>query len=274
VDTSAGRTYSGSPVTLARDVARDIFRRDLSVPLSDTTAYSTLPDDPCTMALVDAEDSAAIIARMCREFNWIAGHNQAGREVATAWLERVSDASADYSVTSADMVAGSITGLDATSLDDLVTLPSVRWDWTQADGYRQQGAVTDITADPSTLTANNYLQTITGFGDFLTSQDAYLTLHEGWRISGLRQSSEIEYRYGGSPESLYIPARMGWAATRKNIATFRVNDTHASASAYVGQRIAVTHKRYTSGIPYYGTLVATYWYPGDGQTQLTVMFDP
>ena len=274
VSTSAGRTYSGSPVTLARDVARDIFRRDLETPLTDTTAYASLPDDACTMALVDAEDSAYVLARMCREFNWVAGHNQAGQEVATAWLSRLFSATSDYSVTSADMVAGSITGLDASALEDLVTVPSLRWDWTQADGYRQQGAVTEVSTDPATLTAENYLATISGFGDFATSLDAYQILHAGWQASGLRRPAEIEYRYGGSPLSLYVPARMEWAAGRKDIATFRINDAHAAAAAYVGQRIAVSHKRYTAGGTGYGTLVAAYWYPGDGQVQHTVMFDP
>lgn len=274
VSTSAGRTYSGSPVTLARDVARDIFRRDLETPLTDTTVYASLPDDSCTMALVDAEDSASVLARMCREFNWVAGHNQAGQEVATAWLSRLFSATSDYSVTSSDMVAGSITGLDASALEDLVTVPSLRWDWTQADGYRQQGAVTEVSTDPATLTAENYLATISGFGDFATSLDAYQILHAGWQASGLRRPAEIEYRYGGDPLSLYVPARMEWAAGRKDIATFRFNDTHAAAAAYVGQRIAVSHKRYTAGGTGYGTLVATYWYPGDGQVQHTVMFDP
>lgn len=274
VSTSAGRTYSGSPVTLARDVARDIFRRDLAVPLADTTAYASLPADACTMALVQAEDSATVLSRMCREFNWVAGHNQSGQEVATAWLSRLFSATSDYSITSSDMVAGSITGLDSTALEDLVTLPSLRWGWTQADGYRQQGAVTEVSTDPSSLTADNYLATISGFGDFSTSLDAYQILHVAWQASGLRRADDIEYRYGGDPLSLYIPARMEWAALRKDIATFRINDTHPAAAAYVGQRIAVSHKRYTAGGTGYGTLVATYWYPAEGQVQLTVMFDP
>lgn len=273
VDVLSGRTSSSVPITLARDAARDIFLRDLSVPLASTTAYASLPADQISMALVEAEDSAAIIARMCEEFNWVAGHDGAGAEVATAWLARVGTASADYAVANADIVGGSISGVDATSLDDVATLPSLSWGWTQADGFSNRGNVTDCSGSPDDLTPENYLQTLTGFGDYATSLDAYTLLYEAWQRSGIKRSLAVEYRYGGTPESLYIPARMAWAASRKSILQFRVNDTHAAAAAYVGQRISVSHKRYATNTVY-GTLVATYWYPAQGQVQLTVMLDP
>jgi hypothetical protein len=284
--TSSGRTYgahwtalpggitSGDPVVQARDMAQDIMLRDLGLTLSQISGYSTLPDATVSAILVDQEDSAKTLARMCEEFNWIGAHDAAGREVATAWLSRLYTASADYTVTTADMVEGSITGVDATSLDDIVTLPRTSWSSTQADGFREQGTVTDCTADPSTLDSSNYLRTITGFGDFSTALEAYEILHTAWQRSGVRRSETIEYRYGGNPTDLLFPARMEWAASRKDILTFRVNESHASASAYCGQRIAVEHKRYTMGGTAYGTLVAAYWYPGEGQTQLTVMLDP
>jgi hypothetical protein len=284
--TSAGRTYGahwtalpggvspGDPITEARDMAQDVLLRDLGLTLSQISGYSTLPSYTASAILSEQEDSAKTLARMCQEFNWIGAHDSTGREVATAWLTRLYTTSADYTVTSADMVEGSITGVDATSLDDVITLPRVSWSSTQADGFREQGTVTDCTADPDDLTPSNYLRTITGFGDYSTALNAYQILHEAWKRSGVRRSDEIQYRYGGNPTDLLLPARMEWAASRKDILTFRVNEGHASAAAYCGQRIAVTHKRYTGGGTAYGTLVAAYWYPQEGQTQLTVMMDP
>jgi len=284
--TSRGRTYGahwtalpggitlGDPVVQARDMAQDIMLRDLGLTLSQISGYSTLPDATVSAILDDQEDSAKTLARMCEEFNWVGAHDQAGREVATAWLSRLYTATQDYTVTTADMVEGSITGVDATSLDDIITLPRVSWSSTQADGFREQGTVTDCTADPSTLDSSNYLRTITGFGDFSTALEAYRILYTAWQRSGVRREGSFEYRYGGNPTDLLLPARMEWAASRKDLVTFRVNESHASASAYCGQRIAVTHKRYTMGGTAYGTLVAAYWYPGEGQCQLTVMLDP
>lgn len=287
VSTSSGRTFdthwtalpggvsNGDPITDAAHIAQDVFLRDLAVPQADIGAsYLTLPAFPARVALVDQEDSASILARMCREFNWIGAHDNAGRETLVAWLENLYALSADYAVTNADIVADSITGVDATSLDDIVTLPRASWDWTQADGFRAAGTVTDCSADPSTLTPTNYLRTISGFGDFATALAAYETLHESWKRNGVRRSESIEYRYGGTPTDLLLPARLEWSASRKDILQFKLNESHAAASAYLGQRIAVTHKRYTGGGTVYGTIVARYWFPEDGQIQLTVMLDP
>lgn len=284
--TSSGRTYGahwttlpagvsyGDPITEARDMARDMMIRDLGLSYTDVLGYYDLPDATASAVLDQQEDSAKTLARMCQEFNWIGAHDLAGRETATAWLERLYTTDSDYTVTTADMVEGSISGVDATSLDDVVTLPRVSWSSTQADGFREQGTVTDCTVDPDDLDSSNYLRTITGFGDFATALEAYQILHEAWKRSGVRRPGTFEYRYGGNPTDLLFPARMEWAASRKDILTFRVNELHPSSAAYCGQRIAVSHKRYTGGGTVYGTLVAIYWYPGQGQSQLTVMLDP
>lgn len=266
---------NGDPITEAAHVAQDIFLRDLAIPQADIGAsYLTVPAYTARVALVEQEDSASVLARMCREFNWVGAHDNAGRETLVAWLDRLYTASADYAVTNAEIVEDSIDGVDATSLDDIVTLPRVSWDWTQADGYRGAGTVTDCSADPSTITPSNYLRTISGFGDYSTALAAYEVLNEAWSRNGVRRSATIEYRYGGNPTDLYLPALLAWAASRKDILRFKLNETHAAASAYLGQRISVTHKRYTGGGTVYGTLVARYWFPADGQIQLTVMLDP
>lgn len=288
VSISSGRTFAahwdalpsgkanGDPITDAAHVAQDILLRDLGLDQATEigAGYDTVPSYPARVALVEQEDSARVLARMCREFNWVGGHDNAGKETLVPWLSRLYSASSDYSVANADIVENSIDGIDATSVDDVATLPRVSSDWTQKDGFRQSGTVTDCTALPSMLTASNYLQYISGFGDFSTALDSYSVLHEAWKRNGIRQSEDIEYRYGGNPTDLLVPARLEWAASRKDILPFRLSEEHAAASAYVGQRIDITHKRYTGGGTAYGTLVARYWYPEDGQIQLTVMLDP
>jgi hypothetical protein len=288
VDAVSGRTFAsrwstlpsgkviGDPITNAAHVAQDILLRDLGLDQATEigAGYDTVPAYPARVALVEQEDSAAILARMCREFNWVGGHDNAGKETLVPWLSRLYSASSDYSVANADIIENSIDGIDATSVDDVVTLPRVSSDWTQKDGFRQSGTVTDCTASPSTLTASNYLQYISGFGDYSTALDSYSVLHEAWKRNGVRNSDQIEYRYGGNPTDLLVPARLEWAASRKDLLTFRLSEEHTAAAAYVGQRIDITHKRYTGGGTAYGTLVARYWYPEDGHIQLTVMLDP
>lgn len=83
----------------------------------------------------------------------------------------------------------------------------------------------------------------------------------------------IEYRTGGNPLDLYYGALLQWAASRKDLLDLRVNEGHAAALAHVGQRVDVTHRRYTGGGTVYGTVVGRWWHPEDGQAQLLVMLD-
>lgn len=160
----------------------------------------------------------------------------------------------------------------------MVTLPTVLSDWTQADGYHARAVVTDCTVDPDNLDASNYLRTIAGFGDLATSTAIYSVLHAAYQRHAVRNAKNVTYRFGGDPASLYIYQRLTWAAVRKDIISFRVNEGHAVASAHVGQRVEIDHKRYRkadlAGSSLFGTVVARYWYPDQGQTQITVMLDP
>lgn len=51
-------------------------------------------------------------------------------------MERIGSTSYDYDVTTADMIRETVTGLQATAIEDVVTLPTFSGHWTQADGYR------------------------------------------------------------------------------------------------------------------------------------------
>lgn len=284
---SAGRTYgahwpalpagksNGDAITQPRDMALDILYRDLGLVAAqvDFAAFQALPDGTVSAVLSEQEDSRDVLARLAREWNWILGHDASGRETATAWLEPVYSMSADYSIANADIVSGTLVGIDQTALEDVVTLPSLSWDRTQADGFRQAGAVVDVTADPSAITPSNYLQTITGFRDFSTALDAYIVLHVAWERSIILRSGEYTYTTGGTPFDLYYGRLMEWAASRKDVLDLRINEGHAAAAAHVGQRVSVTHRRYTGGGTVYGTVAGRWWHPEDGQAQLVVMLD-
>lgn len=287
VSTASGRTFgahwpalpvgvsNGDPITQARDMALDILYRDLGLVAAqvDFDAFQALPDGIISAAIVEQEDSRALLARLAREWNWVLGHDLQGRETATAWLESMHSLTSDYSVANADIVSGTLVGIDQTALEDIVTMPDMSWSWTEADGFRSSGTVTDVSTPPASLNASNYLQYITGLGDFATALDAYTILHEAWKRSIVMRRGAVEYRTGGDPLSLYYGRRLEWAASRKDLLDLRVNEGHAAASAHVGQRVDVTHRRYTGGGTVYGTVVGRWWHPEDGQAQLLVMLD-
>ena len=286
-DLSSGRTYgahwpslptgkaNGDPITLPGHVALDLLYRDLGLGSGevDQAPFEALPSGSARVALVAQEDSAAILARMAREWNWVIAHDVQGKEVATAWLERHGGIEYDYAIANADIVEGSLTGLGKTAILDIITEPSLSWDWTPLDGFRQSGQVLDITVDPATLNGSNYLQYISGMGDAVSSIAQYSILHNGYKTTQEARKARIEYRYGGLPEDLYMGALAEWLCQRKTLLDFRILDTHSASAAYCGQRIRVTHRRHTGGDPVYGTLVSKMWIPGDNQVQMVVMLD-
>lgn len=287
VSTASGRTFgahwpelpagasNGDPITQARDMALDILYRDLGLVSAqvDFDAFQALPDGNVSAAIVEQEDSSALLARLAREWNWVLGHDMQGRETATAWLGSMHSEASDYSIANGDIVSGTLVGVDQTALEDIITMPDLSWDWTEADGFRASGTVTDVSTPPASLNASNYLQHITGLGDFATALDAYTVLHEAWKRGIVMRRGAIEYRTGGNPLDLYYGALLQWAASRKDLLDLRVNEGHAAALAHVGQRVDVTHRRYTGGGTVYGTVVGRWWHPEDGQAQLLVMLD-
>lgn len=271
----SGRKSSGTPIIYAKDAAADILSRDLGLGAGevDTASFAALPDQPVRMSVVDVESSAEIIARMAREFNWIIGHDGTGKERAKTWLDRVGTSSTDWSVTSADIVKDSVTP-SLTSTEDTICEPQTAWDWTYADGFRQKGRITDISKSPASITAGNYLQTISGFGEYAASLAIYTAIHANYLETLERGQQAIEYRYGGNPTDLYAGALAAWLSARKPLLDFKVPEDRACAACVVGDRITITHKRYTNNIPRHGTICGRWWHPMDGVVQILAMMDP
>jgi hypothetical protein len=296
VDTSAGRTFgahwpalpagksNGDPITLARDAVLDMYYRDLGLVAAqvDFASFQALPGDAITSALSERVDSAQRVADLCQQFNWIISHDASGRETATAWLARtMSAADYDYTIDTSDMIEGSITGRDMTDIQDLVNQPRFEWDYTQADGFRQASNVVDVSAAPSTLTAGNYLATLSGFGDFSTSSEVYRSLHSSFQINDYRRSATFSFPDVGSDVSALLwPIsglnRLDWMASRKPVLRFAMPESVAIGMPVVGKRAKVRHKRYTRNAWVYGTVVESAWEPSseDAQFTVSVMLDP
>lgn len=291
VDVVSGRTFSaswpslpvgkaaGDPITLARDAALDMLYRDLGLGAAqvDFDSFQALPADPITSALVERIDSAQRLANLCQQFNWVVGHDSDGRETATAWLSRVGSTDYDYSIDTGDVVEGTLTGVAVSDVTDLVNCPNVKFDWTQADGFRQETNVVDITADPLTLNSGNYLRYLTGFGDFATSLDVYESMHASYTVSNRKNTGSFELPDVADASGVLWPLvgmdRFTWMASRKPLFVMTVPDTSEAAFPTVGRRARVRHKRCAPAWVY-GTIVEWTHDPMAAETEIVVMIDP
>jgi len=293
LDLSSGRTYSdawpelpicvsnGDPIILARDAVLDMYYRDLGLGADsvDFASFQALRSDRITSALVERVNSADRVATLCQQFNWVVGHDKTGRETATAWLLRIGSTEYDLSIDTSDVVEGSLTGVSMTDILDLVNNPNVKWNWTQADGYRSSSNVSDVSADPLILNAGNYLQYLTGFGDFSSSLDVYTAFHASYKLNTYQKSAVFELPDVGEDASRVLwPGRgmnrFDWMASRKPLYSLVVPDTSAAASCVVGQRVRLRHKRYTAGLWVYGTIVEWSMDPMAAERSIIVMGDP
>ena len=293
VNVSSGRTYSdawpelpigvsnGDPIIFARDAVLDMYYRDLGLGADsvDFASFQALRSDRITSALVERVNSADRVATLCQQFNWVVGHDKTGRETATAWLLRIGSTEYDLSIDTSDVVEGSLTGVSMTDILDLVNNPNVKWNWTQADGYRSSSNVSDVSADPLILNAGNYLQYLTGFGDFSSSLDVYTAFHASYKLNTYQKSAVFELPDVGEDASRVLwPGRgmnrFDWMASRKPLYSLVVPDTSAAASCVVGQRVRLRHKRYTAGLWVYGTIVEWSMDPMAAECSIIVMGDP
>jgi hypothetical protein len=272
---------NGDPITLARDAVLDMYYRDLGLGSADVdfASFQALPSDPITSALVSRVDSAQRVADLCQQFNWVIAHASDGKEYATAWLARVGTATYDFSIDTGDVVEGSLTGVAISDIQDLVNLPNLFWGWTQKDGFASSCNVIDVKADPLTLNAGNYLQYLTGFGDFGTALDTYTRLHTAYQRTNYQRSNSFDLPDVGFEASLVLwplvgAGRIDWMASRKPIYQMLIPDTSAAGAAIIGQRIRLRHKRYTSGAWVYGTLVEWSLDPMSAEYTTTIMGDP
>ena len=144
-----------------------MYYRDLGLGAAsvDFASFQALPADPIHSAIVSRVDSAQRVADLCQQFNWVVGHAADGKKPPTLGYP-VSEQRLTTCPSIRGHRRGSLTGIALSDIQDLCNLPNVQWDWTQADGYRQSSNVIDVKADPSVLTSSNYLQYLTGFGDF------------------------------------------------------------------------------------------------------------
>ena len=272
----------GDPITTADHAALDLLYRDLGQGSGDVdqTAYVGIADRDIHALVPSRESSADVLARMCREFNWIAAHDSNGKETVRSWLASVGTTSYAYEVTNAHILADSIMGPEFTAIEDIITLPTISRSWTQADGFRKVASIVSLAIDPDDLTESNYQQYATGFDSYAQAAEAYTALYASRAAAGVEQRGDVSYQYSSDIQTLLIDSGLlDWIAARKEILTFAVTDEHAAAWAVVGDRFKVTHKRYAVSAKY-GTLIARYWMPGKAtesgknRVQLTVMIDP
>lgn len=290
---SSGRTFSsswpvlpsgasiGGAITLARDAVLDMYYRDLGLGADavDFDAFQDLPAVEIHSALVERVNSADRVAELCQQFNWVVSHDSSGRETAIAWMARVGSTDYDYSIDTGDIAEGSLTGVSVSDVLDLCNLPNIKWNWTQADGYRSESNVVDVTIDPLSLNASNYLQYITGFRDFSTALEVYTQLHGSWSLNNRQNSESFEMPDVGSDASSVLWPTVGmdrftWMSSRKPIYQMSVPDTSSAWLATVGKRVRLRHKRYTGGTWVYGTVVEWSYDPEAAECRITVMGDP
>lgn len=291
VSCNSGRSYNlahwpsippgeddGNRIIVAKHAATDIMYRDLGLVTGDVdqSSFDALESSAITALIYERESSRDILAQIADEFGWIFAHDLQGRERAAKFMERIGSTSYDYDVTTADMIRETVTGLQATAIEDVVTLPTFSGDWTQADGYRLSYGVSDLGIPPDDLDSDNFRQYVFGYWDELNAdtRNFYRKFYEGFQLSGVRQSGEIPIRFHlGNPGYDMMLARASWISRRKPIIEFSILETSAKAAALVGDRMRVTHRRYLqSGA--IGTVVARYWNPEAGSVQYTVMLDP
>lgn len=286
---SSGRKYSaawpalpagkanGDPILLARDAVLDMYYRDLGLVAAqvDFDSFQDLPADAIVSALMDRINSAQRVADLCAQFNWVISHDLDGRETARSLFDRVNTTAHDYTFDTSDMVAGSINGRDLTDIQDLVNIPSINYDWTPSDKFRQTAHVSDCVTDPETLISSNYLQHISGFGDLSASVEAYRALYSSHQINKYQRAATVEYPDAGAGAmGLFSPSRMEWMASRKYVLRFNLSESYSSGAPIVGRRAMVRHKRYTRNAWMYGTIVESAWSTDSAIFSVTVMIDP
>lgn len=268
---------TGDTIATARSAALDLMYRDLELGADDVDASSFLALAPDAIHWIqpDKVNSREALGQMAREFGWVVAHDYQGRETATDLLGRVGSASFDVEVVNSDIIAGSIEGMQATSLEDVVTLPQVFGLWTQADGARLSYGIKDLSIAPAALTSGNFRDHVFGFAEF--SRDVvefYEFFHAGKSLSGVERAESIEIKmHDGRHGYDMMRRRFAWISRRKPLLTFLVTEDHAARLSHVGQRVKVTHRRYAPG-GLIGVLAAKYWYPQQGNISLTVMIDP
>lgn len=276
-DPEGDAVSNGDTINAARSAALDLMYRDLELADGDVdrASFLTLEPDAIHWILSEKQSSRDALAQMAREFGWVLAHDYQGRETASDLFARVGSTDFDFEVTNGEIVARSIEGLQATSLEDITTLPQVFGLWTEADGGRISYGVKDLSIDPLALTSGNFRDYVFGFSEFDASVvEFYEFFHSGKALSGVENSERIEIKmHDGRYGYDMMRARFAWISRRKPLLTLLVTEDHATKLAHVGHRIKVTHRRYApSGL--YGVLAAKYWNPEAGTISLTVMVDP
>lgn len=287
-DLSYGRTFGaawsslppgevdGNRIVFASHAALDIAFRDLGLSDSDIdkTSFLALPSAEFRLIQSERGSSAKLFADMAREYGWVVAHDSSGRITARNLFASVGTTTHDYEVTTSEIKRDSVAS-GATSIDDVVTLPTFSTKWTQEKGFAQSFGIKSLAIDPVALNASNYRDYLFGFDSFYSDvADFYATFYQGAQRSGREQSGEIEIRFHdgnlgyGMMVDLYP-----WISQRKRIIEFQVPDTHAAASGHVGQRIKLTHKRYAK-TPAYGTIAGLFWLPESRSVQITLLIDP
>lgn len=267
----------GATINAARSAALDMMYRDLELGANDVDqgAFLALDASATKCVLNERKSSREYLGQMAREFGWVFAHDYQGRETATDLLGRVGSTDFDVEVTNAEIIAGSIEGVQATSIEDVVTLPQVLGRWTQADGARLSYGVKNLSIDPSALTSGNFRDHVFGFSEF--SADVvkfYRIFYTGKSLSGAENAESIEIKmHDGRPGYDMMRRRFAWISRRKQLLTFSVTEGHAARLSHVGQRVKVSHRRYANG-GLFGVLAGKYWSPMDGTISLTVMIDP
>lgn len=266
----------GNRIVFANHAALDVAFRDLALDDAsiDRATFIALPDAVARIIHDARESSAKLFADMAREYGWVVAHDSSGRITARNLFASVGTTTHDYEVTTAEIKRGSVTS-GATSIDDVVTLPTFSTKWTQEKGFAQSFGIKSLAIDPAALDASNYRDYLFGFDEFYSEvADFYAIFHQGAQRSGREQAGEIEIRFHdgnlgyGMMVDLYP-----WISQRKRIIEFQVSDTHAAASGHVGQRIKLTHKRYAK-TPVYGTIAGLFWLPESRAAQITLLIDP
>lgn len=266
----------GNRIVFANHAALDVAFRDLALDDAsiDRAAFIALPDAEARIIHDARESSAKLFADMAREYGWVVAHDSSGRITARNLFASVGTTTHDYEVTTAEIKRGSVTS-GATSIDDVVTLPTFSTKWTQEKGFAQSFGIKSLAIDPAALDASNYRDYLFGFDEFYSEvADFYAIFHQGAQRSGREQAGEIEIRFhGGNLGYGMMVDLYPWISQRKRIIEFQVSDTHAAASGHVGQRIKLTHKRYAK-TPVYGTIAGLFWLPESRAAQITLLIDP
>ena len=276
-DPDGNTVASGETINMARSAALDIMYRDLELGAGevDQSAFLALRQAAITWILPSKQNSRDAFAQMAREFGWVLAHDHQGRETASSLFSRVGSTEFDLEITNGEIISGSIEGLQATSLEDITTLPQVFGLWTQADGARLSYGVKDLSINPLALTSVNYKDYVFGFSEFDDNViEFYSYFYSGKSISGSENSGSIEINmHSGHSSAEMMRKRFAWISRRKPILSMLVTEDHAALLSHVGQRVKVTHRRYApSGL--YGVLAAKFWNPEQGNISLTVMIDP